>query len=175
MTDPITIAQFKALDPDKVYTSCIQVKVTSVSSSTKGKKNGKDWERRTVIVADTTGELSLGVFNERIGKLTLGKSYLICDLGVDSWKGNTTAKIVPTTSIRETTDYSTKAKETQTDSTLPKIPIELEQLSIKESTILYQIKKTVEKNITQYETLPNQGMIWQMTEAIYHQYIGEKN
>lgn len=181
MTETITIAEFKALDPDKIFTSCIQVKVTNLTASTEGKFNNRKWERQSATVSDNTGELKLGLFNGRIDKLTLGKHYLICDLGVDSYNGNTTAKIVPTTSIREVTAPSNEFVKQKQDETeqqlkkLPKIPIELEKLSTTESTILYQIKKTIETNINQFESLPNQGMIWQMTEIIYAKYNGVKN
>ena len=111
-----------------------------------------------------------------IGKLTLGKTYIICDLGVDSYQSNTTAKIVSSTSIREVdapSDEFLKNKQNkieQQQKSLPKISAKLEKLSIDESTIMFQIKKTVEKNISQYEILPNQGMIWQMTEKIFDRY-----
>lgn len=179
MTEIITIEQFKALDPEKIFTGCIQVKVTSLTAPTEGEKNNRKWKRQSVTVSDDTGEFNLGLFNGRIGKLTLGKYYLLCDLGVDSYQSNTTAKIVPATSILEVdtpSDKSIKQDETKQQlKPLPKIPIELEKLSTTESTILYQIKKTIEANINQFESLPNQGMIWQMTEIIYAKYRGVKN
>lgn len=93
-----------------------------------------------------------------------------------SWNGHTTAKIVQSTTIKETPPVDDYIQEKESKLESPsQIPIELEKLSIKESTILYHIKKIVEANISKYETLPNQGMLWQMTEKIYEKYNREKN
>jgi len=101
MSDVITIAEFKKLDPDKTYTSCLSIKVTKVTVPTEGETKGRKWKRQAITISDKTGELNLSLFNGTIGKFIQGKSYLICELAVDSWNGNTTAKIVPNTTIKE--------------------------------------------------------------------------
>jgi len=180
LTDPITIAEFKKLDPKKTYTSCLQVKVTDVLIPTEGQTDGRKWKRQAIIITDNTGELKLSLFNGRIGKFILGRSYLICNLAVDSWEGRTTAKIVSATTIKEVTatsdDYlKNKQKEIENQlKFLPKLAEKLEGLAIKESTVMFQIKKTIEANISQYETLPNQGMLWQMTEKLFDRHYGKK-
>lgn len=131
MTESISIAEFKVLDPNKIFTSCIKVKVDSVTTPKPGETNGRKWEMQSITISDDTGELKLTLFNGRVGKLTRGKYYLLCDLGVDSYQGNTTAKVVPATSIREVagpSDEAIKQRQEQTDQETKE-----EEKSIKES------------------------------------------
>jgi len=182
MNNIITIKEFKELDSNNIPTACINGQVIKINQTTEGISDyGKKWKMQLVVIKDETDEMELSLFDKDIGKFTLGKRYEICELGVGTWNGNTAPRVVSSTTTKEiplsSVDYL-KEKELEIEklqSKLPKISIELEKLSIEESTILYQIRSTVEKNIKQYDISPNQGMIWKMTEIIYAKYEEGKN
>jgi hypothetical protein len=167
-TDPITIAEFKKLDPKITNTSCIQVKVTQVAESKEGISNGQDWKRQPIIVTDKTGDLKLSLFNGSIGKLELGKSYLICELTVASWHGQTTAKVLSDTTIREVAISSDEFLKNKQQVIQPKPDVDFEGKVIEQYHRIHAIEKILLKNYASEFESPEQraklGMYMKMID-----------
>lgn len=101
MTDTITIAELKKFDTTRAYVCCIQAKVIQVSKIKPGNTNGFPWLKQPLTLQDETGEIEITAWNEKTGKLVLGKTYKICDLGVDEYQGKVAPSIRKITSLEE--------------------------------------------------------------------------
>jgi hypothetical protein len=54
---------------------------------------------------------------------------------------------------------------------IPEVTGPKKALIDEETLLLLQIRKHVTKIVKEYEIAPHEGMIWQMTETIYHNYF----
>jgi len=166
--------------------------VTKIGDLKSGTNAKGDWDMKIITLSDGSGREDMAVFNEEIKLFKLNCKYEIINpwwkekneklsltLGQYAKVKMVSEDVTQETIIDDdnqvpTSDEYLKQRQAEVDkklNALPEIDETLGKQADSISLIMYQIKQHIDKNIRQYEELPNQGMIWEMTKEVYHQQL----
>ncbi len=161
----------------------VVVKIGDLKSGTAAKG---DWTMKVITLDDGSDMVDMAAFGEsEYSKFQLGCKYEIenpwwkqkdgkLSLALGQYakvKMVSEAPVIKQESITNDTTTSPSSNVTKQTKSLPELSQAETEIITAESTKLFQIKHKVNETICNYEIQPNQGMIWQMTEIIYNNFL----